>query len=79
MEQVSSITSTSTSELILIVGGFLGGILMGKARIFSARLMLLYGVAIKMIADGVFTTITPADFKLAMGKWDLVSATTYLN
>lgn len=29
--------------------------------------MLMYGVAIKMIADGVFTTITPADFKLAMG------------
>jgi hypothetical protein len=25
-------------------------------------------VAIKMIADGVFTTITPANFRLAMGS-----------
>jgi hypothetical protein len=29
--------------------------------------MLIYGVCVKIIADGVFTTITPHDFKLAMG------------
>ncbi|TID24217.1 Neutral ceramidase B [Venturia nashicola] len=49
------------------VGGFVGGYLMGKHRFLTSRLMLMYGVAIKMIADGVFTTVTPSDFKMAMG------------
>ncbi|KAE9992342.1 hypothetical protein EG327_009296 [Venturia inaequalis] len=49
------------------VGGFLGGFLMGKSRFLTSRLMLMYGVVVKFIADGVFTTFTPSDFKLAMG------------
>ncbi|KAF2403608.1 MFS general substrate transporter [Trichodelitschia bisporula] len=49
------------------IGGFLGGMLIGKVRFLSSNLMLMYGVAIKMIADGIFMTITPLKFKLALG------------
>jgi hypothetical protein len=53
--------------LIFLVGGFLGGVLMGKARFLSSRLMLIYGVVIKIIADGLFMTVTPNTFKSALG------------
>lgn len=33
----------------------------------------MYGVVVKFIADGVFTTFTPSDFKLAMGTCKLLS------
>ncbi|KAF2428787.1 MFS general substrate transporter, partial [Tothia fuscella] len=49
------------------IGGFLGGVLLGKHRFFSSRLMLIYGVSIKLIADGFFTRITPYTFKTALG------------
>jgi hypothetical protein len=53
--------------LMCVVGGFLGGVLMGKARLLSSRLMLIYGVVIKIIADGLFMTVTPNNFTSALG------------
>lgn len=50
-----------------IVGGFLGGALMCKGKFLGSKPMLIYGVICKMIADGLFTTITPEKFRLAMG------------
>jgi hypothetical protein len=40
---------------------------MGKARFLSSRLMLIYGVAFKIIADGLFMTVNPNNFKSALG------------
>jgi hypothetical protein len=40
---------------------------MGKARFLSSRLMLIYGVALKIIADGLFMTVTPNTFRSALG------------
>jgi hypothetical protein len=50
----------------MIVGGFLGGILIGKGPLFRANYMLLYGVTIKIAADAMFTLITPDKLVLAL-------------
>jgi hypothetical protein len=48
------------------VGGFLGGILIGKGPLFRANYILLYGVTIKIVADAMFTLITPDKLILAL-------------
>ena len=56
--------------LILIrfdsVGGFFGAILIGKGKLFRANLLIFYGASFKMIADGLFTIVTPNRFVLAL-------------
>jgi hypothetical protein len=54
--------------LVCSVGGFLGGILLGKGRIFRANLLIFYGASFKMIGDGLFSTITPNRFILALAS-----------
>lgn len=49
-----------------IVGGFLGGILIGKGRLFRANYMLLYGATLKITADTMFIFITPDRLILAL-------------
>jgi hypothetical protein len=48
------------------IGGFLGGILLGKGKLFRAKYLLMYGISVKLIADGLFTTINPNRFNLAL-------------
>ena len=49
------------------LGGFLGGYLMGKFKWLKVPFFLTAANVIKFIADCVFTTFTPDDFRLAMG------------
>ncbi|KAF1985327.1 MFS general substrate transporter [Aulographum hederae CBS 113979] len=48
-------------------GGFLGGALFGKHKMFSTRLMLLYGLCFKVIGDGIMTSVGPNDIPRALG------------
>lgn len=49
------------------IGGFLGAILIGRGRFFKAQYVLFYGACLKMIADGLFTTLDPTKLILGMG------------
>ena len=49
------------------VGGFLGGFLVGRGPGLGSNHILIYGSALKMISDAVYTTLTPNTFRLALG------------
>jgi len=49
------------------LGGFVAGMIIGKHRIFRTNLMLIYGSAIKVIADAALTTLTPETLPRALG------------
>jgi Fungal trichothecene efflux pump (TRI12) len=55
------------SHFPFVVGGFLGGILIGKSKFLKTNHVLTYAVALKLISDGLFTTLTPDKFTTAMG------------
>src|ERR1700761_8810907 len=40
--------------------------MLGKGKAFRANYILVYGASIKMIADGIFTTITPHRLPIAL-------------
>ncbi|TLD18252.1 Neutral ceramidase B [Venturia nashicola] len=48
------------------IGGFLGGMLLGKGHFFKANYMLLYGATIKIGADIMLTYVTPDTLTLAL-------------
>jgi Fungal trichothecene efflux pump (TRI12) len=49
------------------VGGFLGGLLVGRGPGLGSNHILIYGSALKMLSDAVFTILTPDTFRLALG------------
>jgi Fungal trichothecene efflux pump (TRI12) len=50
-----------------VIGGFLGAMLIGRGRFFKAQYVLFYGSCLKMVADGLFTTLDPTKLILGMG------------
>jgi hypothetical protein len=56
-----------TANKISPVGGFIGGIAIGKGPGLGSNMLLMYGATIKLISDAVFTTLTPSKFSLALG------------
>jgi len=49
------------------IGGFLGGILIGKGPGLKSNHILVYGSSLKLISDAIYTTLTPNTFSLALG------------
>jgi hypothetical protein len=50
-----------------VVGGLFGAMLIGRGRFFKAQYVLFYGASLKMIADGLFSTLDPTKLALGMG------------
>jgi hypothetical protein len=50
-----------------VIGGLFGAMLIGRGRLFKAQYVLFYGACLKMIADGLFTTLDPTKLILGMG------------
>jgi hypothetical protein len=50
-----------------IVGGFIGGVFIGKSKWLKSNYVVMYAVTMKLISDILFTTLTPNRFVAAMG------------